>query len=311
MPIYEYKCPNGHVFELFQRMSDRSPRGLRGLRRGPLERVLYPVAGALQGLGLLLDRLRPRLAKRRGEGRRRRASGSTSGRRLADEEAEAATKVRLGGRQKAGRPAASERALTSASGCADDAAGPEGPDPGGGGCGGGSPVNIAITSGCPRRDDHRLAADGRRARRRAGSAAPCPSARGTSTQPSWMSCPRERSVASGFSSSSPMNGSRRTCRRRSACARPPAPRLLARAARDVGLGRVELVLADARVDQRPPAVHVLPALGEAPALPCRTALRLERAVEPVREDRLRHVDVDAADRVDQVLEARSRRSRRG
>ncbi|MBM2823989.1 MAG: CxxC protein, partial [Thermoleophilia bacterium] len=22
MPIYEYRCPNGHTFEIFQRMSD-------------------------------------------------------------------------------------------------------------------------------------------------------------------------------------------------------------------------------------------------------------------------------------------------
>jgi len=81
-------------------------------------------------------------------------------------------------------------------------------------------------------------------------------------------------------------------------------KLLARAARHVGLARVEHVLADARVDQRALAVQVLLALREAPALPLRAArLRRERAVEAVRADRLRHVDVDPADRVDQVFEA--------
>ena len=25
MPIYEYRCPNGHTFELFQRMTDPAP----------------------------------------------------------------------------------------------------------------------------------------------------------------------------------------------------------------------------------------------------------------------------------------------
>src|SRR6185312_17414151 len=37
-------------------------------------------------------------------------------------------------------------------------------------------------------------------------------------------------------------------------------RLLPAAARDVGVARIELVLADARVDQRALPVHVLPAL---------------------------------------------------
>ena len=34
MPIYEYRCPNGHLFELFQRMADAAAGGVRGVRRG-------------------------------------------------------------------------------------------------------------------------------------------------------------------------------------------------------------------------------------------------------------------------------------
>ena len=50
-------------------------------------------------------------------------------------------------------------------------------------------------------------------------------------------------------------------------------------------------------------VHVLHALVEAPPLPLRAARRGGvRAVEAVREDVLRHVDVDAADGVDQLHE---------
>ena len=76
-----------------------------------------------------------------------------------------------------------------------------------------------------------------------------------------------------------------------------------RAAGEVRLRRVELVLADARVDQRALPVHVLPAFLEAPALPgTRTGRRSRRAVEAVGEDRLRHVDLDPADGVDQLLE---------
>ena len=72
---------------------------------------------------------------------------------------------------------------------------------------------------------------------------------------------------------------------------------------EIGLGRIEPVLANPRVDERPLPVHVLHALLEAPALPL-LALRVARirAVEAVREDRLRDDDVDAADRVDQLAE---------
>jgi putative FmdB family regulatory protein len=51
VPIYEYKCPEGHVFELFQRMSDPPPETCEVCGRGPLERVLYPVAVHFKGSG--------------------------------------------------------------------------------------------------------------------------------------------------------------------------------------------------------------------------------------------------------------------
>ena len=51
MPIYEYKCPNGHVFELFQRMSDAQPETCPTCGAGPLEKVLYPVAVHFKGSG--------------------------------------------------------------------------------------------------------------------------------------------------------------------------------------------------------------------------------------------------------------------
>ncbi|MDQ2982676.1 MAG: zinc ribbon domain-containing protein [Actinomycetota bacterium] len=51
MPIYEYRCPNGHVFELFQRMDDPPPEGCEVCGAGPLERVLYPVAVHFKGSG--------------------------------------------------------------------------------------------------------------------------------------------------------------------------------------------------------------------------------------------------------------------
>jgi putative FmdB family regulatory protein len=51
VPIYEYKCPQGHVFELFQRMGDPPPEGCEICGEGPVERVLYPVAVHFKGSG--------------------------------------------------------------------------------------------------------------------------------------------------------------------------------------------------------------------------------------------------------------------
>lgn len=51
MPIYEYRCPNGHVFELFQRMTDPAPEACEVCGEGPVERVLYPVAVHFKGSG--------------------------------------------------------------------------------------------------------------------------------------------------------------------------------------------------------------------------------------------------------------------
>jgi putative FmdB family regulatory protein len=51
VPIYEYRCPNGHVFELFQRMGDAPPSACEACGEGPVERVLYPVAIHFKGSG--------------------------------------------------------------------------------------------------------------------------------------------------------------------------------------------------------------------------------------------------------------------
>jgi putative FmdB family regulatory protein len=51
VPIYEYRCPNGHVFEIFQRMDDPPPEGCETCGAGPLQRVLFPVAVHFKGSG--------------------------------------------------------------------------------------------------------------------------------------------------------------------------------------------------------------------------------------------------------------------
>jgi putative FmdB family regulatory protein len=51
VPIYEYRCPNGHVFEIFQRMDDPPPEKCEVCGASPLQRVLYPVAVHFKGSG--------------------------------------------------------------------------------------------------------------------------------------------------------------------------------------------------------------------------------------------------------------------
>lgn len=51
MPIYEYRCPKGHVFELFQRMDDAPAETCQICGEGPVEKVLYPVAVHFKGSG--------------------------------------------------------------------------------------------------------------------------------------------------------------------------------------------------------------------------------------------------------------------
>jgi putative FmdB family regulatory protein len=51
VPIYEYRCPNGHNFELFQRIGDAPPRACEICGDGPVQRVLYPVAVHFKGSG--------------------------------------------------------------------------------------------------------------------------------------------------------------------------------------------------------------------------------------------------------------------
>jgi putative FmdB family regulatory protein len=51
VPIYEYRCPNGHTFELFQRMSDPPADACAVCGAGPVEKLLFPVAVHFKGSG--------------------------------------------------------------------------------------------------------------------------------------------------------------------------------------------------------------------------------------------------------------------
>jgi putative FmdB family regulatory protein len=51
VPIYEYRCPDGHTFEVFQRMSDAPVERCEVCGAGPVAKVLFPVAVHFKGSG--------------------------------------------------------------------------------------------------------------------------------------------------------------------------------------------------------------------------------------------------------------------
>ena len=50
MPIYEYRCENGHLFEVMQKMSD-APVTSCETCEAPVQRVFHPVAVHFKGSG--------------------------------------------------------------------------------------------------------------------------------------------------------------------------------------------------------------------------------------------------------------------
>ena len=51
MPLYEYKCPNGHLFEVIHGMTEDGPTECEVCGASPLQRVLHPVAVHYKGSG--------------------------------------------------------------------------------------------------------------------------------------------------------------------------------------------------------------------------------------------------------------------
>jgi putative FmdB family regulatory protein len=51
VPTYEYKCPNGHVFEVFKRIADPPPEACPVCGASPVQTVLYPVPVHFRGSG--------------------------------------------------------------------------------------------------------------------------------------------------------------------------------------------------------------------------------------------------------------------
>jgi putative FmdB family regulatory protein len=82
MPIYEYKCPNGHLLEVFHGMNEPGPTKCEVCGASPLVRVLHPVAVHYKGSGFYstdYGRGGRKAAKDSGGGDTSSSSGSSDG----------------------------------------------------------------------------------------------------------------------------------------------------------------------------------------------------------------------------------------
>ena len=77
MPTYEYRCPNGHLFDVFKSMSAPAPEVCPECGEGPVEVVLHPVAVHFKGSGFYSTDY-GRGGKRKSESSRDGDSGSSS-----------------------------------------------------------------------------------------------------------------------------------------------------------------------------------------------------------------------------------------
>jgi putative FmdB family regulatory protein len=66
MPIYEYRCENGHLFEVMQRITD-DPVTVCETCEAPVQRVFHPVAVHFKGSGFYNTDYGTAKRKREGE----------------------------------------------------------------------------------------------------------------------------------------------------------------------------------------------------------------------------------------------------
>jgi putative FmdB family regulatory protein len=93
VPIYEYRCPNGHTFEVFQKMSDAPVEVCTTCGAGPVEKILFPVAVHFKGSGFYSTDY--------GKGARKPAVKEADGGSTADKTTEKATEKPASGEKKA------------------------------------------------------------------------------------------------------------------------------------------------------------------------------------------------------------------
>jgi len=77
VPIYEFRCPKGHLFEVFHKMADPDPEVCAVCGAAPLVKVLHPVPVHFKGSGLYSTEY--------GRGGRKRDSSDSDGAAKKDE----------------------------------------------------------------------------------------------------------------------------------------------------------------------------------------------------------------------------------
>ena len=82
MPIYEFRCPNGHLFEVFHRISDPDPDVCEICGASPIVKVLHPVPIHFKGSGFYSTDY--------GRGARKREAGEGDGAAKKDEKKDGA-----------------------------------------------------------------------------------------------------------------------------------------------------------------------------------------------------------------------------
>jgi putative FmdB family regulatory protein len=78
VPIYEYRCPNGHHFERFQAMTAPAPETCDVCGAAPVELVLFPVAIHYKGSGFYTTDYGKGKGKKEGEGGSSGGEGKTT-----------------------------------------------------------------------------------------------------------------------------------------------------------------------------------------------------------------------------------------
>jgi putative FmdB family regulatory protein len=107
LPIYEYRCKNGHTFEVTQSMSD-DPVAVCQVCGAPVERVFHPVAVHFKGSGFYTTDY----GRKRGGGAAASDSASDSG---SDSGSKDDSKTEAAGSKSEGTGSSSETGSSSSS----------------------------------------------------------------------------------------------------------------------------------------------------------------------------------------------------
>ena len=87
MPIYEYRCEQGHTFEVMQRMTD-DPISACNACDAPVERVFHPVAVHFKGSGFYTTDYGRKRSKEPGESDSSKDSGGSDSKDSKDSKAD-------------------------------------------------------------------------------------------------------------------------------------------------------------------------------------------------------------------------------